>query len=69
MTETKTCKTCGRPLAAPYRRIVNGKIVEGCVTADHDGHLYGAAAEWHNRPVAKQIRKDMKVFFAARGGK
>ena len=55
---TKTCRTCCRPIASPYRRHdVHGVIIEGCVASDHDGRLCGESARWHNRPVAKAMRR------------
>jgi hypothetical protein len=42
------CTTCGRPVADPYRRLLNGTIVEGCVSRAHDGaELSPASAAWH----------------------
>ncbi len=55
-----TCPTCVRPVGAPYRRSVNGKVVEGCIDECHTGHLYGTSLEWHNRPVAKKLRAETK---------
>lgn len=57
-----TCTTCNRPANAPARRIVDGRIVEGCVDAAHTGHLIvpSDSAEWHNRPEAKAIRASVK---------
>lgn len=52
------CPTCGQTRAAPYRRLVDGKIVEGCIDASHTGHLVpiSASSEWHDRPVARMMR-------------
>lgn len=62
------CRTCCRPLASPFRRAdKTGKTVEGCVAEDHDGHLYGESLAWHNRPVAKQIRKDLRNLLFIKG--
>ncbi len=59
--EQLVCYTCTRPVAAPFRRYnKQGEVVEGCVDASHDGHLYGESLRWHNRPVAKQIRKQTR---------
>lgn len=55
---THTCATCTRPLDAPYRRIVAGRIAEGCISRAHDGKLYGESLAWHNRPAAVAFRKD-----------
>ncbi len=54
------CNTCGHVPEAPYRNLVNGKIEQGCIDAIHDGQLYGSSLTWHNRPWAKQWRKDKK---------
>ena len=53
-----TCATCGRDLGAPYRRIADGRIVEGCISRAHEGKLYGESLRWHMRPTATQFRKD-----------
>jgi hypothetical protein len=53
------CTTCCRPAAAPYRRIVEGRIVEGCVDAIHTGHLIGASRDWHETLGAYQIRENL----------
>ena len=55
------CPTCTRPAFHPYRRIVDGKIVEGCVDACHSAHVSpashsGASYEWHWRPEAIALR-------------
>lgn len=58
------CTTCGRPAAAPYRRIVDGRIVEGCVDAHHQtGYLQGASLAWHMQPSAHVTRKAVLVHF------
>ena len=51
------CCTCGRPAASPYRRHVEGKIVEGCIDAIHTTEVYGETLSWHMRPVAVAMRK------------
>lgn len=54
------CRICCRPLAAPARQFdARGKVVLGCVAADHDGHLVplSESLRWHNRPEAKKLRK------------
>jgi hypothetical protein len=43
------CPTCGRGQAAPHRRILEGRIYEGCVDACHTGHLIGGSLEWHQQ--------------------
>ncbi len=54
-----TCRTCCKPLSAPYRVYdERGRAIQGCVAADHDGHVHGyESVRWHNRPEAKAIRK------------
>jgi hypothetical protein len=53
------CCTCGRPAINPYRRILNGRVVEGCVDAAHGPHLYaGNGLAWHLRPEAVQLRRN-----------
>lgn len=54
------CPTCGHAPAIPYRRIVGGVIVEGCVDRAHTGHLYGNSAAWHGRPTAKAVRAETR---------
>lgn len=53
------CPTCGKNPATPYRRIVGGKITEGCIDASHTGRLppTSSTATWHDRPVAARFRK------------
>lgn len=55
----QTCPTCGRSAFAPYRRIVDGRIVEGCVDAIHSDHVtpISNSGHWHNRKEAKEIRR------------
>lgn len=56
------CGTCCRPVVSPARRIVDGKIVEGCVSEAHTGQLpaMSETARWHNRPEAKKIRRGQR---------
>lgn len=56
--DPERCPTCGQHPDRPHRRIVNGKIVEGCVDHSHAGRLVtpSASADWHNRPDARTIR-------------
>lgn len=60
------CPICGRSAAAPYRRIVGGAIVEGCVDKFHDGALSRPSntAAWHDRPEARKIRAKMRALLA-----
>lgn len=64
-----TCTTCGRALNAPYRRIVAGAIVEGCVDDAHTGHLPATTntAAWHDRAEARKIRADTAASRKALG--
>lgn len=64
------CPLCGQKAQYPYRRFVDGKVYEGCVDAFHTeemnspaaGAAYGSATVgWHNREVARQMRKDELV--------
>ena len=58
------CPICGRDADNPYRRILDGEIVEGCVDATHTPYLQRLntnSKNWHNRPEAKKIRKDLLV--------
>ena len=52
------CPTCGKSSASPYVRIVDGKIIEGCIDAAHWRYLSGGSdlAAWCLRPVAAAIR-------------
>jgi hypothetical protein len=54
------CPSCCRAATAPYRRIVRGKIVEGCIDAFHHGHLPATTntAAWHNRQIARKLRAE-----------
>ena len=51
-----TCPLCGCARSAPHRRLVNGEIVEGCVSAWHEGWVHGDDAEWHNKPRSVALR-------------
>ena len=57
-----TCLTCNRLPAAPYRRIVDGRTIEGCVDACHTEHVHGTSTEWHWRQDAIKIRKSTLDF-------
>ncbi len=59
------CPTCGKPAHAPYRRVLNGKISEGCVDPFHTGRLSGADLAWHMRPCAVQLRISILRSLAA----
>jgi hypothetical protein len=62
-TAADRCPTCLRPVNNPYRRIVDGRIVEGCIDDTHTGRIPAASntGAWHNRPVAKAHRRAVKV--------
>lgn len=53
-TTTPICSTCCQPVDRPHRVVVDGVVVEGCVSAAHD-HV---ADDWHRRPVAEALRAD-----------
>ncbi len=57
----KSCPTCGKSELQPYRRIVAGKVTEGCVDAFHAvvGLYPSTSAEWHNRPYAVKLRANV----------
>lgn len=57
MTE---CRICFKPVSAPWRVYdERGRVIEGCVGADHDGHLVtpSESARWHARKEAKNLRR------------
>ena len=56
----RRCNLCQGDPDKPYRRLRDGKIVEGCISATHTGHIHGASLKWHNRPAAKQLRKEAR---------
>lgn len=60
-----TCAICGKLPHQPIRRLVDGKIVEGCISAFHSGHLAPGSADeaWHNRESAKAFRAKSKFDF------
>lgn len=57
--ERGICSTCIQRVQMPYRRIVDGVIVEGCVDACHGMYLERPSNTftWHMRREAKAIRK------------
>lgn len=60
------CQTCGCDAGKPYRRAIDGKIVEGCISAFHTGHIPESQSEsiaWHNRESAKAWRRKAKFDF------
>lgn len=62
----KTCRICGKPVNAPYRVYdAHGKVLQGCVAADHDGQLVipSESARWHNRATAKALRRITAVRY------
>lgn len=57
--EMHRCGTCTHSVDAPFRRIADGKVVEGCVDAAHTASMQlgnGASQAWHNRQAARKIR-------------
>ena len=51
--KTSKCRTCGRSVDAPYRSYNVDVVAQGCIDADHDGHLISAVDQaWHGRPEA-----------------
>lgn len=65
MNQSLICRTCGKPISQPYRVFSEtGAVLQGCIDADHDnGNLQGVSADWHNRPEAKQYRRDFMTRF------
>lgn len=65
------CKICGKPAGKPFRRIIQGDIVEGCISAFHTGHLEPGGADdvWHNRTASKSWRAASKWDFDSTTGK
>lgn len=60
-----TCAVCSNLPHAPYRRSVDGEIVEGCISAFHTGHIKAGTPDeaWHNRDTAKAWRAKSKFDF------
>lgn len=56
-----TCVICGCAPTDPYRRWVDGKIVEGCIAEAHKALTVNnssqSSVDWHNRADAKKLRK------------
>lgn len=52
----ETCPTCAKDKYMPYRRMVDGVIVEGCIDACHRDYIYGASLGWHIRVEAREHR-------------
>jgi len=64
--DCETCPTCARPANAPYRRIVDGRIVEGCIDAAHTvACLVGGTREWHYRKAAVAHRRTVAASLEA----
>jgi hypothetical protein len=55
-----TCTTCGELPSNPFRQITDGKIIAGCISAAHDGALYGESLAWHVRKSAVKFRAEMR---------
>lgn len=58
--DNKTCPTCGRKPASPFRVYLGNRVNAGCVDAIHTGRLtpISECNRWHLRPRAKEIRKN-----------
>jgi len=67
------CNTCNRPVSSPFRSYdpQTGKIVAGCVSAAHDGHLVGISQSnwWHQRKEAKALRAESARHYRELGVK
>jgi hypothetical protein len=61
-----SCPTCNRPASMPYRRILAGKIVEGCIDAAHTPSMetqrLSNTGHWHFRTEAVALRRDALTF-------
>lgn len=54
------CPTCNKPADKPYRNVVDGHIVGGCIDNFHSGaYLSEADWEWHTRDSAMAWRTDI----------
>ncbi len=65
------CTACGRHASQPFRRIVDGEVVEGCIDDFHTDamlHLDLPDSSWHWRPEAINHRSDVSRFLARAGG-
>lgn len=65
-TKAVVCQNCGCNAGTPYRRSVGGKIIEGCISAFHTGHIHPsdtASLAWHNRETAQAWRRKSKFDF------
>ena len=52
----RICNTCVKAETNPYRRIVKGVIIEGCIDPIHDSHLVGNSLAWVKRDSVKAWR-------------
>lgn len=54
------CPICGHGVWDVYRRVVGGKIVEGCVDAFHlpAAQTPSNYTSWFNRKCAQQLRRN-----------
>lgn len=60
--ENGLCLICGRKPESPYRVYDDrGKVINGCVSQAHTGHLVqiSESSFWHNRAAAKDIRRNL----------
>lgn len=57
------CTTCTRDASAPYRRVLNGVIVEGCIDRCHGPHLREGTPDhdWHFRAEAMNFRDGIRT--------
>jgi len=65
-SEEVTCENCCCPAGKPYRWVHEGKIIEGCISNFHTGHIPATETEslaWHNREWAQAWRAKAKFDF------
>lgn len=62
--ENTKCPICGKSVETPYRRVVSGVIIEGCISKFHNAAfecVVSNSSDWHNRKEAKKLRKEHKI--------
>ena len=66
-----TCTTCNKPYASPYRQIIDGKIINGCVDKCHDAHLVrpSNSAQWVASAIKSFRAAGVKRFNSPRAGR
>ena len=61
------CATCGQLRTEPYRRWLDGAVVEGCIDASHTNEMFAqfgrkdssaASSNWHFRGIARAWRAE-----------